>query len=157
MAWNFFFFFSSSSTAWILVMLLWTVIFPYHMEENVRLFHHITGPRKLHADLLLRKQVATQPSKSMILESIFFAMFKHILNFQDELKPYWCQWDKNMSPHTFLNVCFISANFIIVNAFPRMGQFFCWRFSWFLLIQTTKLHKENNFYKAVNGSDSQRR
>lgn len=58
------------------------------MEKNVRLFYHITGPRKLPVDFMLLKQVATQSSKSIILGSIFFSMFKHILNFKHELKPY---------------------------------------------------------------------
>lgn len=103
------------------------------MEKNVRLFYHITRPRKLPVDLMLLKQVAIQSSKSVILENIFFSMFKHILNFQHELKPYCCQLDNGMSPDAFLNEGFISANFVIINTFPKMGHISCWSVSRSLL------------------------
>jgi len=49
-----------------------------------------------------------------------------------------------VSPGAFLNDDYISANFVIINAFPKMGQ----------ISQTTKLHEATNLYISLNESDS---
>lgn len=81
-------------------------------------------------------------------------MFKHIPNFKHKLKPYWCQQDKSMSPDAFLNEGFISANFVIINAFPKVGKFPVGGFLGLYWAHTTKLHKATNLYVLLNGSDS---
>lgn len=125
-------------------VLLWVVKFPWHKEMNIRLFYHVTGPRKLLSSCYLNKYPLTKvhnPEMHLffpvfsIFKHLSFSTFKHILNFQHQLKPYCCQQEKSMSPDAFLNEDFISANFVIVNVFSTMGKKISfWRFSQSLLV-----------------------